>query len=157
MVNTHKKGCTATFFSHTNPKQHPQNKNLLDSSKSALTQVKDAIPGPVPAPAFQLLVLCVLKSSVMKHHTDDALEFSFTNNSRPMLMLCKLHIHNTYKSSISETHLHHFTSDFRKLPNFPIVKHSNFIGLACNGRSIQLRSQFLQECHQPFTVDLPES
>lgn len=29
------------------------------------------------------------------------------------------------------SYLHHFTSDFWKLPNFPIVKHSNFIGLTC--------------------------
>lgn len=40
-----------------------------------LTQVKDAIAWPVPAPAFQLLVFCVLKSAVMKHHTNNALEF----------------------------------------------------------------------------------
>lgn len=40
-----------------------------------LTQVENAIPWPVPAPAFQLLVLCVLKSSVMKHHTNYALKF----------------------------------------------------------------------------------
>lgn len=31
-----------------------------------------------------------------------------------------------------QTYLHHFTSDFRKFTNFPIVKHSNFIGLTCN-------------------------
>lgn len=42
---------------------------------SVLTQVEDAIPRPVPAPTLQLLVLCVLKSSVMKNHTDDALKF----------------------------------------------------------------------------------
>lgn len=29
------------------------------------------------------------------------------------------------------SYLHHFTSNFRKFPNFPIVKHSNFIGLTC--------------------------
>lgn len=43
--------------------------------KASLTQVQDAIAGPVPAPALQLLVLCVLKPTVVKHHADDALEY----------------------------------------------------------------------------------
>ena len=39
----------------------------------SLTQVEDAVAGPVPAPAFQLLVLCVLQTPVMEDHPDDAL------------------------------------------------------------------------------------
>lgn len=114
-----------------------------------LTQVEDAIPGPVPAPAFQLLVLCVLKSSVMKHHTDDALKFRGiqflqriqgrcycfrSKHINPGLSLQTLTYANT--QCMSESYLHHFTSDFRKFPNFPIVKHSNFIGLACNDKIV---------------------
>ena len=38
-----------------------------------LTQVQDAVPGPVPAPALQLLVLRVLQPPVVEDHTDDAL------------------------------------------------------------------------------------
>lgn len=47
------------------------------------------------------------------------------------------------------SYLHHFTSDFWKFPNFPIVKHSNFIGLACNdkmiiqGRPVEATNLFL--------------
>jgi hypothetical protein len=37
------------------------------------TQVKDAVSRPVPAPALQLLVLCVLKTPIMEDHADDAL------------------------------------------------------------------------------------
>lgn len=46
-----------------------------DQQTRALTQVEDAIAGPVPSPALQLLVLCVLKPTVVEHHTDDALEY----------------------------------------------------------------------------------
>lgn len=37
------------------------------------------------------------------------------------------------------SYLHHFTSDFWKFSNFPIVKHSNFIGLTC-------KSNILMQC-----------
>lgn len=43
--------------------------------------------------------------------------------------------HQNAKSEWSlkfEAHLHHFISYFGKFPNFPVVKHSDFIGLACN-------------------------
>lgn len=50
-----------------------------EAQSSALTQIKDAIPGPVPAPAFQLLMFCVLQSSVVKHHADNALKFRGIN------------------------------------------------------------------------------
>lgn len=39
----------------------------------ALTNVQDAVPGPAPAPALQLLVLRVLQPAVMENHADDAL------------------------------------------------------------------------------------
>lgn len=52
----------------------------------------------------------------------------------PGLSLQTLTYANT--QCMSESYLHHFTSDFRKFPNFPIVKHSNFIGLACNDKIV---------------------
>lgn len=40
----------------------------------ALTDVQDPVPGSVPPPALQLLVLCVLQAPVVKHHPENALE-----------------------------------------------------------------------------------
>lgn len=37
------------------------------------------------------------------------------------------------------SYLHHFTSNFWKFPNFPIVKHSNFIGLTCKCKILMQR------------------
>lgn len=115
---------------------------LYNRQTLALTQVEDAIPGPVPAPALQLLVLCVLKPTVVKHHTDDALEYrqvlSFYNECRatvkkPQQHTCLNLSIKTLKSKFA-AHLHHFTGNFWEFPNFPVVKHSNFIGLTCNGK-----------------------
>lgn len=38
-----------------------------------LTDVQDAVPGPAPPPALQLLVLRVLQPAVVENHADDAL------------------------------------------------------------------------------------
>lgn len=40
----------------------------------ALTDVQDPVPGSVPPPALQLLVLRVLQAPVVKHHPENALE-----------------------------------------------------------------------------------
>lgn len=40
-----------------------------------------------------------------------------------------------YTANYGCSYLNHFTSDIWKFPNFPIVKHSNFIGLPCNDKS----------------------
>lgn len=39
-----------------------------------LTYVQYPVPRPVPPPALQLLMLCVLQPPVMKHHPENALE-----------------------------------------------------------------------------------
>lgn len=60
---------------------------------------------------------------------------AFEANTLILVCPCRhwpMQIHNV----CSESYLHHFTSDFRKFPNFPIVKHSNFIGLACNDKIV---------------------
>lgn len=81
MVNIHTRLHSNIRSTHTNPIQYIRTRSFWSHQSrpaifhSVLTQVEDAIPRPVPAPAFQLLVLCVLKSSVMKHHTDDALKY----------------------------------------------------------------------------------
>lgn len=38
-----------------------------------LTYIQDSVPGPVPPPALQLLVLHVLQAALVKHHPHDAL------------------------------------------------------------------------------------
>lgn len=48
------------------PRKNPQ-------SAQKPTNVQDPVPRPAPPPALQLLVLRVLQTPVMKHHTDDAL------------------------------------------------------------------------------------
>lgn len=80
----HNTGCKTIFalrkphyYSAQTSNFSSKSRLLTDTIHShlALTQVEDAVPWPVPAPAFQLLVLCVLKPTVVKHHTDDALEY----------------------------------------------------------------------------------
>lgn len=102
-----------------------------------LTQVEDAIAGPVPSPALQLLVLCVLKPTVVKHHADDALEHTHVlpwkwPQGRWGISTTQVWIWPWRRRNPNAAHLHHFTGDFREFPNFPVVKHSNFIRLTCN-------------------------
>ena len=101
---------------------------ISPSESSVLTQVKDAVPRPVPAPALQLLVLCVLEASVMEHHTDDSLKIHTQIHYLSKVLIQQLiRIYEWTWSCLP--YLNHFASDFRKFSHFSIIKHSNFIGL----------------------------
>lgn len=58
--------------------------------------------------------------------------FCFRTNA--IILVCAWR-RRLFQKHMSSSYLHHFTSDFRKFPNFPIVKHSNFIGLAWNEKT----------------------
>lgn len=81
-------------------------------------------------------MFCVLESSVVKHHTDNALKFRGIH-LEILLAGARATFMNANAHRTRGSYLHHFTSDFRKFPNFPIVEHSNFIGLTCNRKILR--------------------
>lgn len=72
---------------------------IQNANRQGDIKVKDAIPGSVPTPAFQLLMFCILQSSVVKHHPYNALEI--------------------------------FGIQVWVLSQFPVVKETDFVRLAC--------------------------
>lgn len=88
-------------------------------------------------------MFCVLESSVVKHHTDNALKFRGIHLEILLAGACATFM-NANVNRMRRSYLHHFTSDFRNFPNFPIVEHSNFIGLTCNRKILRQCSSLLQ-------------
>lgn len=61
-------------IAHFTQNRIAQNTEYPSGVTHQLTYIQDSVPGPVPPPPLQLLMLHILQAALVKHHSHDALQ-----------------------------------------------------------------------------------